>query len=70
MSGGLEKSEAKSKLLYVRIECSNDDESMDNVNDTDESEVPDIDGVFQQEPDNVDEPTIQRSTRARKHSLF
>ena len=39
MSGGLEKSEAKSKLPYVRIECSNDDEGMDNVNDTDESEV-------------------------------
>ena len=58
MSGGLVKSEAKSKLPYVRIECSNDDEVMDNVIDTDESEVPDLDGVIQQEPDNVEEPTI------------
>ena len=31
---------------------------MDNVIDTDESEVPDHDGVIQQEPANVEEPTI------------
>ena len=43
---------------------------MDNVIDTDESEVPDLDGVIQQEPDNVEEPTIGCSTRARKHNLF
>ena len=67
MSVGLEKSEAESKLPDVRIDCSNDDESMDNEIDTDKSEVPDHDGVIQQELDNVEEPTIRHSTRARKH---